>query len=138
MNAQKMLATHPNANGQNLDAIASLVEAAFDCAQTCTSCADACLAEDMVKDLRYCIRQDLDCADVCDATARILSRRTEPDWTLIRAQVEACQVACKTCGDECEKHADMHEHCRICAESCRRCEEACKQVLSAIGTAAQA
>ena len=137
MNAQQMLSTHPNANGQNLDAIAGLVEAAFDCAQTCTSCADACLAEDMVKDLRYCIRQDLDCADVCDATARILSRQTEPDWTLIRAQVEACQVACKTCGDECEKHADMHEHCRVCAESCRRCEEACRRVLSEIGIAAR-
>ncbi|MEP0547603.1 MAG: four-helix bundle copper-binding protein [Rhodothermales bacterium] len=138
MNAQRMLSTHPSADGRNLDTIAGLVEAAFDCAQTCTSCADACLAEDMVKDLRYCIRQDLDCADVCDATARILSRRTEPDWTLIHSQVEACRVACKTCGDECEKHAGMHEHCRICAESCRRCEEACRQVLSAIGTPAQA
>ena len=138
MNAQKMLTTHPSANGQNLDAIASLVEAAFDCAQTCTSCADACLAEDMVGDLRYCIRQDLDCADVSGTTGRILSRQTEPDWTLIRAQVEACRVACKTCGDECEKHADKHAHCRVCAESCRRCEEACNRVLSEIGTAAQA
>jgi hypothetical protein len=36
-------------------------------------------------------------------------------------------------GDECELHADMHEHCRICAEACRRCEQACQELLAAIG-----
>ena len=32
--------------------------------------------------------------------------------------------------EECEKHAGMHEHCRICAEACRRCEQACDQLLA--------
>lgn len=26
--------------------------------------------------------------------------------------------ACKACAEECERHADMHEHCRASAEAC--------------------
>ena len=37
-------------------------------------CADDCLSEDDHADLVRCIRLDLDCADVCDATGRILTR----------------------------------------------------------------
>jgi len=48
----------------------------------------------------------------------------------VRAQLQACALACRTCGDECEAHAEMHEHCRICAEACRECEEACTQLLA--------
>ena len=39
---------------------------------------------------------------------------------------------CKSCGDECERHARMHEHCRVCAEACRHCEQACRELLDAI------
>ena len=80
-------------------------------------------------DLRRCIRLDLDCADVCEVTGRVLSRQTEYDAELTRAVLEACASACRRCGAECESHAGMHEHCRICAEACRRCEEACEALL---------
>jgi hypothetical protein len=46
--------------------------------------------------------------------------------------VEACLEACRTCGEECERHADHHDHCRVCAEACRRCEQACEDALSAL------
>jgi len=46
--------------------------------------------------------------------------------------LEACVAICKSCGDECERHAQMHEHCRVCAEACRRCEQACRQLLAAM------
>jgi hypothetical protein len=46
-----------------------------------------------------------------------------------RPLLEACAAICKTCGDECERHARMHEHCRVCAEVCRRCELACREFL---------
>ena len=131
-NIQDMLSTHPQKSRISMDALTGCIEACFECAQVCSSCADGCLAEDMVKELRYCIRTNLDCADICDATGRMLVRQTEPDWNLIKAQLQACETACKTCGDECEKHAGMHEHCRVCAESCRRCEEACRNILSAL------
>jgi hypothetical protein len=49
-----------------------------------------------------------------------------------RALLEACAVVCKSCGDECEGHANMHEHCRICAEACRNCERVCRDLLATI------
>ncbi len=86
----------------------------------------------MVAELTTCIRTDLDCADICLATGNALSRHTGRDANVIRAFLEACATSCKACGDECESHAGMHEHCRICAESCRRCEEACRSLLSSL------
>ncbi|WP_217615500.1 four-helix bundle copper-binding protein [Cellulomonas sp. GbtcB1] len=108
------------------------MESLVECAQACTACADACLSEEMVADLRTCIRTNLDCADSCGTTARILSRHTGYDADLTRAHLEACIAACRACGDECEQHAGMHEHCRVCAEACRACEQACRDLHATI------
>ena len=51
--------------------------------------------------------------------------RSEP----IRKLLEACATACRLCGEECERHASKHEHCRVCAESCRQCEKVCQAAL---------
>lgn len=132
MSIQEMLKTHPKPMTIDTQVLAECVDACFECAATCTACADACLAEEMVAELRACIRTDLDCADVCNATGRIMARQTEPDTTLLRAQLEACAAACGVCGSSCEEHKDMHEHCRVCAEACRRCEASCRKVISAL------
>lgn len=129
-----MITSHPNpTDGLDVDLLAEAIDAAASCATTCTSCADACLAEDMVAELTTCIRTNLDCSDICTATGKVLSRRTAYDADVTRAFLEACAVACKACGDECESHASMHAHCRICAEACRRCEEACRDLLASLG-----
>ena len=127
-----MMRSHPNPGNIDGEALASCVEGCFECAQACTACADACLAEDMVADLRRCIRTDLDCADICAATGAVLSRQTEPTQDMIRRQVEALATACKTCAAECEQHASMHEHCKVCGDACRRCEQACERLLQAV------
>lgn len=128
-----MINTHPNpTDNLDVDTLTGAIDAALACAQTCTACADACLAEEMVAELRDCIRHNLDCADICAATAAVLSRRTGSNLTVVTAQLEACRTACATCAEECESHAEMHEHCRICAEACRRCEQACADLLAAI------
>ena len=103
------------------------------CAQACTACADACLSEDSVAELRKCIRTDLDCADICETTARVLSRHTGYDANITRAVLEACATTCHSCGDECDAHAGHHEHCRVCAQACRRCEDACRELLTSLG-----
>jgi Domain of Unknown Function (DUF326) len=72
----------------------------------------------------------MDCADICATTARVLSRHAGYDADISRAQLDACATACKACGDECTRHADSHEHCRICAEACRACERACRLLLA--------
>jgi hypothetical protein len=127
MHAQEMIRTHPQVRGQTNDALIRCIEECYSCAQTCTSCADACLAEDNVKMLTQCIRMDLDCADICNITGRIATRRTGSDEEMISRMLGACAAACRLCAEECEKHAGMHEHCRICAEACRRCMSACEQ-----------
>jgi hypothetical protein len=132
--ASAMLDTYPADLGRvDKAALAHCIEACFECAQACTACADACLSEQSVAGLVKCIRSNLDCADICDTTGRVLSRHTGYDANLTRAQVEACLQACRTCAEECERHADHMEHCRVCAEACRRCQEACQQLLPSLG-----
>jgi hypothetical protein len=63
---------------------------------------------------------------------RVLTRQTEYDAPLSKAQLESCRQACATCAEECERHAERHEHCRLCAEACRRCEASCAQLLGAM------
>lgn len=127
MHAQEMISTHPSVRGQANDALIRCIEACYDCANTCTVCADACLGEDIVKELLQCIRLNQDCADACIATGALASRRTGTNEALLKRMIETCAEACRLCGDECQKHADRHEHCRICAEECRRCEQACRE-----------
>jgi len=123
MHVREMISTHPDVKGSTNDSLIKCVEECLDCAQVCAVCADACLAEkDHVQTLVQCIRLNLDCADVCRATAAIGARRSGGNEELIAAML-------KICAEECEKHADMHAHCRICAETCRACEAACKQAL---------
>lgn len=128
-----MLDTYPKDLGNiDRDKLAECIEACFECAQTCTACADACLAEDMVAELTACITTNLNCADVCAATGRVLTRRTGTNDALTRSLLEACRDACRACAEECERHAEMHEHCRVCAQACRRCEKACDDVLATL------
>ena len=127
---QEMLESHEWSGHVSNEVLAECIESCVGCAQVCTACADACLSEESVGELRKCIRLDLDCADVCDATGRVLTRQTEYDAPTSKAQLQACQEACHTCAEECEQHAEHHDHCRICAESCRECETACARLLS--------
>ena len=132
MKTTEMLETYPAEINLDRRLVARVVDALVECSQACTACADACLSEDMVAELRKCIRSNLDCADSCDTTARILSRHTAYDANITRTHLQACIAACRACGDECAAHAEMHEHCRVCAEACRACEAACTELLSAI------
>ena len=131
-NAAAMLDTYPKTVNVDKTLLARVIEEALSCFQTCTACADACLSEDMVADLTKCIRSNLDCATTCAATVEVLSRHTGYDANITRAQLQACIAACKACGDQCEQHAQMHEHCRVCAEACRSCEQACQALLDTI------
>lgn len=135
MNVQEMMRAHPRAGSAISDPLAECIERCFSCAQTCTACADACLSEDMIDSLRRCIRLDLDCADICTMTGRVLSRRTESDEEVLVQLLEVCARICQTCAEECEGHAAQHLHCNICAAECRRCEESCRRAMQDIGGA---
>ena len=95
MHTREMIASHPDVRGNVNQSLLAAIDEAYACAQACTSCADACLAEEMVAQLRQCIRLNLDCADVCAATATVGSRRTGSDEEVIRKMLDACAAACR-------------------------------------------
>jgi len=127
-----MLETYPAEINLDRRKLAAAIDALIACGQACTACADACLSENSVAELTKCVRTNMDCADISGTTARVLSRHTGYDANISRALLEACAVVCKSCGNECEGHANMHEHCRICAEACRNCERVCRDLLATI------
>ena len=130
--ARQMLETYPR--GLNVDpgVLAATIDALNDCTQACAADADADLSEPNVAELVKCVRLCLECTDVCGATVGVVSRQAEYDANVAKPLLEACVASCKSCGDECEQHARMHEHCRVCAEACRRCERACRELLAAM------
>jgi hypothetical protein len=131
-NVLSMIKAYPGTNDVNPDLLAAAIEQTLACFQTCTACADACLGEEMVADLAACIRTDSDCAAVCLTTVQVLTRQTGHNVAVTRSVLETCIAACRSCGDECARHAEMHEHCRICAEACRACENACRELLDSL------
>lgn len=132
---ERMISTSPNKVTGDKKALAECIEACFACEQACVACADACLGESQVDMLKRCIRQNLDCADICAATGRILSRQFESDAHVLRGLLELCMRSCATCGAECRNHSSEHEHCKVCAEACQRCEERCRKMLQKNGGA---
>ncbi len=130
--SREVLEAHPWPARIDRDVLARCIDECLSCEQSCTGCADASLAEEDVIDMRRSIRLCLDCADICAATGRLLTRQTEYNASTARAQVSSCREMCATCAEECARHAEHHEHCRICAEECRRCVDACSAMLDAI------
>jgi hypothetical protein len=129
---RRIFATHPAPASDAGDEAFALVTAAAECAHACTTCADACLEEEDPAALRACIRVNLDCADICAVTGKLISRPGKQESATLRAQLAACVTACRACAAECERHAGAMQHCRVCAEACRACAEACERMSWAI------
>ncbi len=125
----EMLKTHPRQIEADADLFAQCADACFECAESCTACADACLSEEQIAELRTCVRLNLDCVDICESVGKVLLRQTGRKPETLRAHLEAVIAVVGACAEECERHAQKHEHCRICAEVCRRCEQSCLRVL---------
>ena len=129
--ARQMLDTYPVTVTVDADLLAATIDAVSDCAQACTADTDADLSEPNLAEMVTCIRLCLNCTDICTATAGVMSRLAEYDPGSTRLLLQACAAVCKSCGDECERHAHM-PHCRICAEACRRCALVCQELLDAL------
>jgi Domain of Unknown Function (DUF326) len=130
--AREMLDTYPSSASADAEVLAAAIDALSDCAQACTADVDADLSEQNLAEMVTCIRLCLECTDICTATVGVISRPAAYDASVTRPLLEACVASCKSCGDECERHARMHAHCRVCAQACRRCEQACRELLAAL------
>lgn len=129
---RQIFASHPNPASDAGEEAYAVVVATAECAAACTACADACLEEDDPSALRSCIRTDLDCADICAITGRLIARPGAQDAGTLRAQLDACIAACTACAAECDRHADRMKHCAVCAEACKACARACERMKGAL------
>ena len=130
--ARQLLDTNPGSLYADAGLLAATIDALSDCAQACVADTDADLAEQDLAEMVRCIRLCLDCADVCTATLGVVSRQIYYTADVTRPVLQACIAVCKSCGDECERHAPHMPHCRVCEQACRRCEQACRELLDAL------
>jgi Domain of Unknown Function (DUF326) len=131
--AAEMLKTYPQPLVVDVAVLAATIEALSDCVQSCTADVDHNLAEPGVAEMVKCIRLCLNCADVCAAALAVTSRQGGFGTNVAKPLLQSCVAACRSCEDECELHASMHAHCRVCGEACRRCEQACGNLLRQLG-----
>jgi hypothetical protein len=130
--ARQLLDAYPGNISAEPGLLTATIDALSDCAQACVADADADLHEQDLAEMVTCIRLCWDCADICTATMGVVSRQTAYRASITRPLLDACIAVCRSCGDECERHAPHHEHCRVCEQACRRCEQACRELLDAL------
>jgi hypothetical protein len=124
--------SHPE-HPAHSDAITACVDACSLCIETCTACADACLSEKHLESLIACIRLNQDCAAVCAATSSVVMRANKAgNRQPLEAQLTTCIAFCRACAAECNRHAERHKHCQVCAEACTNCAEACAAMLATL------
>lgn len=103
------------------------LEDRFACAQACTECARACALRaslvdpDGTENQELVRRKGIMCAEVCDATCRVLSEQNQVDETSIRVQVEWCRTVCLEAAHVFDRQPgaeDSAAMCRACARAC--------------------
>ncbi|MDH6218931.1 ferredoxin [Streptomyces pseudovenezuelae] len=108
------------------------LEDRFSCAQACTECARACAVRASMVDPDGTEEQDLVrrkgimCAEVCDATCRVLSEQNRLDEAGIRVQVEWCRSVCLECANVFDGYPGAEE----AAKMCRECAGACTDFMA--------
>lgn len=105
------------------------LEDRFACAQACDACVRACLGRRGPAEWGDEPRLNTACADVCEATSRVLAEQSDQDEERVRTQVEWCRAICL----QCAALSDLRPGSAPCAEACRRCAKACDDFLTALG-----
>ena len=107
--------------------LVQFLEDRFACAQACTECARACALRaslwdpDGTEEQELLRRKGILCAEVCDATCRVLAEQNLLDEAALRAQLEWTRAVCLECAHVFDRHPGAEE----AAEACRHCARAC-------------
>ncbi len=124
MSLEQMMKQHPEATKVDLDALVECIERCSAWEAACVSCADACLREAGVQQLVDCIRLNLDCADLCGVTVRLLSRHSsrEPGAdgaVFMVVSVPLALLRARDAGDDArQKGAAAPNRAKTCARFC--------------------
>lgn len=110
------------------------LEDRFTCAQACTECARACALRaslvdpDGTEQQELVRRKGIMCAEVCDATCRVLSEQNRLDEHGIRVQLEWCRTVCLECAHAFDDQPGGEEG----AKACRACAQACTDFMATL------
>jgi hypothetical protein len=110
------------------------LEDRFACAQACTECARTCALRaslvdpDGTEEQELVRRKGIMCAEVCDATCRVLSEQNRLDEAGIRIQVEWCRTVCLECAHAFDRQPDAEDG----AKAGRACAQACTDFLATL------
>ncbi|WAZ19466.1 ferredoxin [Streptomyces cinnabarinus] len=110
------------------------LEDRFSCAQACATCARACALRaslavpDGTAEEELVRRKGIMCAEVCDATCRVLSEQVPADEAGVRVQLEWCRTVCL----ECAHAFDGQPGAEDGAKACRECAQFCVDFLASL------
>jgi hypothetical protein len=110
------------------------LEDRFACAQACTVCARACVlcvsrSDPDATDHEALVRQKaMLCAEVCDATCRMLAEQNLQEESTLRLQAKWCLLVCL----ECAQVFDGQPGAETDARACRDCARACTDFLATL------
>jgi hypothetical protein len=66
---------------------------------------------------------------------RMMMRPAGYDRAVMTSMMTACMAMGEACAAECRGHADMADHCRICASACQAMVDACRSMMAAMPAA---
>jgi hypothetical protein len=130
--AMQMMENHAKtmpASGMDMAMMEECIEACSACEQACTMCAGSMM---MGENMAMCSGMCMNTADMTNTMMRSMMRPNGMHMESMMSMLQATTMMCNACAEECMKHADMSEDCRMCAETCRQCAMACQKMMDAM------
>ena len=107
------------------------MEALSACSQACVMCADADAGEGMGRCGSLCAN----CADMCDTMMKMMLRVGGWDMQVMSSMMQSTIMMARACSAECMMHAEMAEHCRMCAMACDQAVMAMEKMMGSMSEA---
>jgi hypothetical protein len=126
-----MMSTESMGMAMDMKLMQECIEACSAAEQAALMCADAGSGDNMGKMMSMCANT----ADMANTMMRMMMRPMGYDAASMMGMLEATMMMCRACADECMMHAEMSDHCRMCAEVCTNAVAACEALKSSMPVA---
>ena len=117
--------------GMDMGMMQECIEACAAGEQAATMCADSMMGDSMM----MCRSMCANAADVMNTMMRMMTRPAGMQGETMMGMLSATMVMATACADECMRHAEMSEECRMCAEVCRQCAMSCQKMMDSMSMA---
>lgn len=117
--------------GMDMAMMQECIEACSATEQATTMCADSMMGDAMMMCRSMCMNM----ADMSNTMMRSMMRPAGMEQSSMMAMLTATMMMATACADECMKHADMSDECRMCAEVCRQSAMTCQKMMDSMSMA---